>query len=75
LQEQAVRFGNGEMVYGNGFYELYLIVGKDFRRLLDVSYGNRLRRRELLGENFPQFFVDCRSVYSLSPNWLAKTLK
>lgn len=74
LQAETERFERGELVYGRGFYEWCLVVGKDFRRLLNAYYGNQLRLHQQLDDDLPQFFVDCRFLHKLSQNCVHRTL-
>jgi hypothetical protein len=69
------RFEAGEIVYGNGFYELYSLIGKDFHRLINCYYGNRMWRREQLDNGFPRVYVDCRYLHKLNQTALLKALK
>jgi hypothetical protein len=72
--EQRERFARGDIVYGRQFHELLSLIGPDFRRVIDRSYGSRMWAREQFDDGFPQFYVDCRYLYTLSLVWLQRIL-
>ncbi|CAD5215629.1 unnamed protein product [Bursaphelenchus xylophilus] len=53
----------------------YLIKGKDFRNMIDKTYGAKIWTKLKLDEEFPQIRVDCSLLYTLPPRYLSEALQ